>query len=515
MSLLPSVQTRRLLRVSIPERIAAIDLGSNSFHMVIARLVDGNPVIIDKHREMVRLAEGLDEQGNLSLESRDRALLCLERFGQGLRDLPSGAVHIVGTNTLRVAENAMEFRVAAEKALGHSIHVVSGKEEGRLIYLGVAHSLADDSQRRLVIDIGGGSTELILGKQFETQKVASLLMGCVSFSQRYFPKGAITQSRFRKAVLAAQRVLEPFAKGFRQEDWEEVVGASGTMRAAESTIQGLGKTQVTRKSLGLLMDAMVESGHCDELDLAGLRAERRPSFPGGIAIVKALFDTLEIKKLAISTGALREGLLYDLLGRVGHEDVRERSIALFQKRFSVDLEQATRVENLALDLFDGANTKKVTQHREARLFLAWAARLHEIGLAVNVRLFHRHGAYLVKNSDLPGFSQDEQNLLAFLLLSQRRRFPDEALEGLATKQQPTAICLAMLLRLALLFLRNRSTQATPPLPIRWKEDCLCLTVPGDWLAEHPLTELDLQEECSLLEKSQHALALEIEHADGA
>lgn len=474
--------------------------------MVIARLVDGNPVIIDKHREMVLLAEGLDEHGNLSDESRERALACLERFGQGVRDLPTGAVRIVGTNTLRVAKNAMEFRVAAEKALGHGIDVVSGKEEARLIYLGVAHSLADDSQRRLVIDIGGGSTELILGKQFEAQTVASLDMGCVSFSRRYFANGEIKESRFRKAVLAARRVLEPYEAGFRREGWEEVVGASGTMRAAASTIQALGKTQVSRKSLALLIDAMVECGHCDRLDLVGLRAERRSSFPGGIAIVKALFDTLEIKKLAISTGALREGLLYDLLGRVGHEDVRERSIDLFQKRFSVDLDHAVRVENLVLELYDETGTEL---NGDARLYLAWAARLHEVGVAVNVRLFHRHGSYLVRNSDLPGFGQGEQDLLAFLILAQRRRFPDEALRDLPAKIQPAAIRLAILLRVALLFLRNRSPEPVPILSALWQDEYLEVTIPGSWLEAHPLTDLDLEEECALLGKSQHALGLEI------
>ncbi len=483
--------------------------------MVIAKLVDGDPVIIDKHREMVRLAEGLDEAGKLSEDSRERALVCLERFGQGVRDLPTGAVRIVGTNTLRIAANSLEFRVAAEQALGHSIDVVSGREEARLIYLGVAHSLADDSQQRLVIDIGGGSTELILGKQFEAQRVASLFMGCVSYSKHYFPHGEIKEKGFRKAVLAAQRVLEPYAASFREQGWEEAVGASGTMRAAESTIQGLGKTRVTRKNLELLIEAILDRGHSDRLDLLGLRVERRRSFAGGIAILWALFDSLEIDRLSISTGALREGLLYDLLGRVGHEDVRERTIDLFQKRFSVDIEQALRVEDLALELFDRAETDLLMRDPEAIRFLSWAARLHELGLAVHVRHFHHHGAYLVENSDLPGFAQDGQDLLAFLLLAMRRRFPDDALERLPARFREDAILLAMLLRLALLFHRNRSPQTVPHMPIQWKNDRLVLQIPGAWLKEHPLTELDLEEEGTLLARSPFARKLEIQTIDEA
>ena len=504
-----SDRRRRLQVVNVPERIAAIDLGSNSFHMVIARLVDGNPVIVDKHREMVRLAEGLDDKGRLSEDSRKRALICLERFGQGVRDLPAGAVRIVGTNTLRVAANAMEFRVEAEQALGHGIDVVSGREEARLIYLGVAHSLADDSQRRLVIDIGGGSTELILGKRFETRKVASLFMGCVNFSQRYFPEGNITPKRFRKAVLGARRILGPYAEGFRKSGWEEVVGASGTMRTVEAVIQGLGKTQVSCKNLELLVEVLLHSGNSDELDLEGLSVERRPSFPGGVAILQALCESLELGKLRISNGALREGLLYDLLGRVRHEDVRERSIDQFQKIFSVDSDQAGRVEALALELYDKALTRERTEHAEARRFLSWAARIHELGMSVNVRHYHRHSAYLVEHSDLPGFSQGGQDMLAFLLLAQRRRFPDDAFETLPSRARRDALHLSILLRLALLFHRNRSPQPTPRLKARWKRDRLILELPQDWLAKHPLTQLDLDEEVSMLSRSQFAKDLEL------
>ncbi|MEZ5987608.1 MAG: exopolyphosphatase [Planctomycetota bacterium] len=497
--------------IAVPDRIAAVDLGSNSFHLVIARVVDGQPEVVDRRREMVQLALGLDEDGGLSRGARDRALACLQRFAQRLRGMPPAAVRAVGTNTLRAARRARDFRREAEEALGHRIEVVSGREEARLIYLGVAHTLADDEGQRLVIDIGGGSTELILGERFEAREVESLYMGCVSFSLRFFPEGRISPAGWDRCVLAAQQELQTIAKAFHARRWSSAVGASGTIRTTEAVLSGLdlGKDTITRKALETLVAEVLRHKHTRKLAYAGLKPERRAVFPGGLAILLALFDALGLDKLDTSTGALREGLLFDLLGRASHEDVRERTIEAFLARFRADEAQARRVEQTALELYDASDTEAVVNQADARDYLSWAARLHEVGHAISFRHYHKHGAYLVDNSDLPGFSRDEQALLAFLVHAQRRRFPDELLEPLRPKVAEDAVRLAILLRLAVLLNRSHDPIALPGLRAVWKGRRLQLAIPRQWWEAHRLADADLEEEARLIDRAGPAFALEL------
>lgn len=506
-----SVKSRSRDRRTLPARIAAVDLGSNSFHMVIARIVDGEPVIVDRLREQVQLADGLGEKSMIAPKAAARALDCLSRFGQRLAEMAPETVRAVGTNTLRAARNAEEFVDEAEARLGHRIEVVPGAEEARLIYLGVAHTLADDEDgRRLVLDIGGGSTECILGRRFEAQQVESMFMGCVGWSQRFFKDGRITRGAMKKAILAAEVELQPVRRQFREIGWHSAVGASGTIRAASSVIlANEWGDAIDPASLDRLRAELIERGHVDELDLAGLKAERKPVFPGGIAILSALVERLRIQRLQTCGGALREGVVYDLLGRVRHEDVRERTIGIFQSRYDIDVAHAERVEKTALMLYERSSSKKLVAIAGARSFLSWAARLHEIGVAVSHRHHHRHGAYLLENADMPGFSQNDQQLLAFLVNAHRRKFPHGAIEELPADVKDDAARLALLLRLAVVLCRGRSPKPRPEIGVSWHKSRLKVSFPDGWLDDHDLTQTDLQTEQELLASSSMPWELEL------
>ena len=485
-----------------PHGLAAVDLGSNSFHLLLANLVDGEPVVVDRVREQVQLADGLDEHGQLTREARVRALECLGRFGQRLRDAPGVRVRAVGTNTLRVGRNARQFLVAAEAALGWPIEVISGQEEARLIYLGVAHTEADDEGTRLVVDIGGGSTECILGERFEIFEVHSLFMGCVQYTRRFFRGGRITAKAMQRARVAAGRELLTLERRFLEIGWQEAVGCSGTIRACEAVLveSGWSTGGVTREGLDLLVAKLLEIGHVEQLALPGLKPERAPVFVGGVAILAALFDQFGLQRLDVTQGALREGLLYDLLGRIRHEDVRERTIRVFQDRYHVDRAQAARVERTALLMLDQVAEAWGLDRALAGVYLSWAAGLHEMGLGVSFRHHHRHGAYLLSESDMPGLSSDDQRILAAVVGAHRRRVAGGAFSALARKEpRQLARRLAVLLRLAVALNRPRSPQAcmAPRLVVRSPRDLL-LELPSAWLASRPLTRSDLEEEVRFL-----------------
>lgn len=457
-------------------------------------MVEGEPELVDRHREMVRLGAGLDDRGQLNRAAQQRALDCLERFGQSLRGMPEDAVRAVGTNTLRAARRAKDFRRKAEEALGHRIEVIAGREEARLIYLGVAHTLADDNTRRLVLDIGGGSTELILGERFEATRVESLFMGCVSYARRYFKGGRITRKNWQKARLAASQELAPVVDLVARDGWDDAIGASGTIRSTEAVIQAQDWNggKISAKNLRRLQDKLIELGHVDELNLPGLKKERSDVFASGVTILQALVEDLGIKHLGTSPGALREGLLYDMLGRRSHEDVRERSVQQLLSRYAVDPVQATRVEQSAVYLFEESKTGKLIKLPEARQHLIWAAQLHEVGRAVAYRHFHRHGAYLLAHSDLPGFSADAQSLLAYLVSAQRRKFPDPEQAGLPERDAPDALRLALLLRLATLLNRSHLPLDTGSWQLGWRGMDLELSCPQSWLDQNTLTRMDLE-----------------------
>ena len=489
------------------EVIAAVDLGSNSFHMVVARNQHGEPSIVDRLREMVRLASGLDEGGSLDDASQERALACLRRFGQRLRDMQAHQVRVVGTNTLRKASNADAFLAKAEEALGHPVEVISGIEEARLIYLGVSHHTDSSGGANLVIDIGGGSTELIIGEGYEPQHLESLYVGCVGVSRAHFDDGKLSEKRFERARLAVRLELRPIAATFRRRGWKRAIGSSGTVRAARDVAQALRLCDagVTLAAVEGIIEEVIKAKRVEELSLPGLSPDRAPVFAGGMVILAEVMSALKVEKLEISSGALREGLLYDMLGRLHDEDARERSIRAMQRRYHVDLEQAARVEATAAVLLDQVARPWQLADKRFRQLLVWAALLHEVGLDIAHARYHHHGGYLIENSDLPGFVKLEQRLVASLVTLHRRKLDDPFLDELPGSWRAPMFKLVVLLRLAALLHRSRSPTDLPAIALAPGKDSLELTFPQGWLDDNPLTVADLEQEIEWLRSRGFAL----------
>ena len=479
----------------LSQHLAAVDLGSNSFHMVVARIDDGHVKIIDRIKEMVRLGGGLDENNNLSEEAQERALACLRRFGERVRDLPYGNVAAVGTNTLRQSKNAREFLFRAQLALGHPISVIGGREEARLIYLGVAHSLASDEKRRFVMDIGGGSTELIIGEGFEPIHLESLHMGCVSMSRRFFDDGVLTKKNWQRASTAAHLELRPFKKSFRKIGWESATGASGTIKAVHSVIQAMeiDPYAITLDGMYRVRDAMIEAGRVDKLDLPGLSEERKPVFAGGLAVLIATFEALRIDRMRVSDGALREGLIYDRLGRFQHEDIRVKTVADMQKRFQVSASHARRVSKTAHELFSRVETPWGLTLEQGEL-LHWAASLHEVGLIISHSGYQRHGAYMIDNADLPGFSLEEQDWMSVLVRCHRRKINDALFETLPEADRDAAKKLTVLLRLATVLHRSRDDETARIKKLKVEGNKLKLRFRKHELDNRLLLSADLKQE---------------------
>ena len=492
------------------QTVAAVDLGSNSFHLIVARMGPGELQMVDRLKEMVRLAGGLRPDKTIEPETQERALACLERFGQRLRELPPEQVRAVGTNTLRSARGSEDFLARAELALGHSIEVVSGVEEARLIYLGVAHSMAvAPEDRRLVMDIGGGSTELVVGQGYTPTRMESLYMGCVSLTQAHFPDGKLTTKAFRRAELAARQELEPHEQAFRETGWDEAVGASGTIRAAVKVAEAGGWSEggLTSEALERMTAAMVDVGKVGKLDkLKGLGADRAPVFPGGVAILRATFDALGIERMPTAEGALREGLLHDLVGRIRQEDVRQNSVPALAQRFHADDNHARRVATTAVYALEQAAPGWALPTEWAQPYLRWAAQLHEIGLDIAHSGYHKHGAYIIANADLLGFTRQEQELLAALVRGHRRKFTDKAFAELPPRWKIPARRLAVLLRLAVVLHRGRNPEPVPELTVTADGDRLELAFPEGWLDAHPLTRADLDQEAERLADADFVLA---------
>ena len=475
---------------------AALDLGSNSFHLIVAHDDDGRLQVVDRHKEMVRIAEGLGDNNALSATVAARALGCLERFGQRIRQLPRQHVRVVGTNTLRKARNSRDFTDAAEQVLGHRVEIVSGREEARLIYLGVSHSLEDQFDSRLVVDVGGGSTELILGRQFQPRLMESLYMGCVSMSARFFPDGRIAARRFADAENVARQELEVIEEIYRARGWDTAIGSSGTFIAIHDAIVELTGTRgITRDGIAILKDRLVSAKRAEAADLVAVNAERAPVFAGGVAIVAAVFESLDIRHMAVSDGALREGLLYDLLGRVHAQDIRDATVADLIVRYRVDEPHARRIADTAARILEQVGWDLTGVG--ARRLLRWAAMLHEVGMDIAHNQYHKHGGYVLDNMDLPGFSRPEQHNLSMIVRGHRRKFPvDDLCEA------PKLRALCVLLRIAVVLHRGRSDQV-PPFSVSARgtpeaDGEIRLIFPRNWLADHPLTKLDLRQEADYL-----------------
>ena len=481
--------------------LAAVDLGSNSFHLQVARVVGEQIYPLDGLREPVRLGAGLRDDKTLDEPSQERALECLMRFGERLRGTPKGAVRAVGTNTLRVAKNAKAFLKRAQAALGVPIDIIAGREEARLIYLGVAHSLPMTRERRLVFDIGGGSTEFIIGSGLKPLKLDSLYMGCVSWSMRYFADGKITKSALKQAELAARAELQSMKSRFSRKHWSEAVASSGTARSIAELMQlnGMGDGTITPDSVDALRAAMLKAGDIERLELAGMRTDRVAVLAGGFAIMSAIVSELEVDSITIANGALRQGILWDLLGRVHHHDMRDVTATQLMRRYHVDSAQARRVGRLAIKLLNRIADEDSAE--AARQFTGWAASLHEIGITVAYSGYHKHSAYILRNADMPGFSRMEQERLAVLVLAHRGQLRKFGELVIAEDDWP----LVAALRLAALFNRSRTEGNLPDLMLKRRNDAFVLGVSGQWLSDNPLTETALREEIKLWRGSGRSL----------
>jgi exopolyphosphatase/guanosine-5'-triphosphate,3'-diphosphate pyrophosphatase len=483
-----------------PEIIAAVDLGSNSFHMIVGELRHGQLAIIDRIRETVRLAEGLSSKGDLSAAARQRALECLSRFGERLREIHADRVRAAGTSTIRRAQDDSGFMAEAEALLGHPIEIVSGIEEARLVYNGVTHSLPPTDGMRLVTDIGGGSTEIILGQGASPRALESLHMGCVSMTERFFPDGDISRSGFKKARMAARLELRPVKAFFRDASDIDVIGTSGTIRSTEAVAQALGlaDTGITLEIIESLISKVLEFDNTRELALSGLSERRAQVWPGGLSILAEILNTLRIEEMRVSDGALREGLLYDLLGRLQHEDARERTVRAMESRYQVDKEQAGRVAQTATILHEQSADAWSLRHDLSRNMLDWSSRLHEIGLDISHDGYQRHGAYIAEHADMPGFPRAEQRFLAALIGGQRHKIDESRLESLPRNWRETGLRLLMILRLAVLLNRSRNANVQPPVTFSVSDDAIEIGFDADWLAANPLTIADLERERELL-----------------
>ncbi len=490
--------------------VAAVDLGSNSFHMMVARESGGQLQVIDRLRDAVRLGAGLDARNRLMPEAQVRALDCLSRFGQRLHGIPPQRVRVVGTNTLRRMQEGAGFIAAAERALGHEIEIISGVEEARLVYNGVTHGMGAAQPRRLVVDIGGGSTELIVGRLGEPKLMESTALGCVTHTQRFFADGEVTRARMREARLAARVELEFVERRYRAAGWDVAVGASGTVRGAWRVMMGQGWTDelITREALDKTLDLAVRAGRVDRFDFPGLREDRRPVFAGGLAVLAGVFDSLALKKMETSECALREGVIYDLLGRLSDRDVRSRSVEAMAERYGVDRAHAREIERSALKLLEQVAPSWNLQGGDAPRLLAWAALLHEIGLVIAHDGSHRHGEYILRHAELFGFSLTDQKLLAALVRLQRGKFAQGALEDLPETWKVRVQKLAILFRLAVLLHRSRAPGLRIPLQIEAAAKTVRLEFRPGWLDRHPLTREDLELEAGYLEAADYRLRFE-------
>ncbi|MBL4762216.1 MAG: exopolyphosphatase [Gammaproteobacteria bacterium] len=492
------------------QTLAAVDLGSNSFHLVVAEERDGHISILDKIYEKVRLAGGLTNDLALDDAATKRALKCLSLFAERLANIPADSIKAVGTNTLRQLKNPEDFLEPADRTLGHDIEVISGVEEARLIYLGVAHAQPPIEGQQLVVDIGGGSSEFIIGQAYSTKLLASTYMGCVSYSKRFFSDGKLSEKNFKQAETAASIHLLPIMYSYRNLGWDLALGSSGTIKAVGKIMAAMEwtKGEITCKKLKKLRKEMIKAAHIDNVQLKGMDENRRPVLAGGVAILCAIFKGLNLQEMQVSSGALREGILYDLIGRQQQKDIRDISIDSFSARFNVNQEQAERVSVSAIKLYDAVKMAWAVQKKQCKQSLVWAAKIHEVGLTVAHSQYHKHGEYLVRFSDLPGFSQDNQEVLATLVRSHRRKLGKALFNNLPKELINATQKLTALLRLAVILNRTRHGDPMTDFEINAEKNTLQLTFAKNWLENNPLTSAELNDEIDRLSVIGITLAVE-------
>lgn len=504
---LESVPTREVTKV------AALDIGSNSFHLVVARIVAGSVQILHRVKQKVRLADGLDENNILSQEAIERGLTALQTCKESMQGFEPDSVRIVATHTLRLAKNADDFINAAKTILPYPVEVISGVEEARLIYQGVAHNTVSEG-KRLVIDIGGGSTELVIGEHFDPLKMHSVQMGCVNYTNRFFADGELSQHHFNKAITAAQQEVEILIDKYKALGWKHCFGSSGTIRTiaalhAEICTTGDEEPQpiITLKGLESLIKRCCEFKKIKKLEFDQLSEDRKPVLAAGLAILTAIFKSLKLKSIDYSSSALREGVLYEMEERLQYHDIRQRTAKSIATRYDVDTEQAIRVLNTTKYLYHKCKKKWDIHNAELKSLLGWAALLHEVGLQINSRGVQKHSAYILRNADLPGFNQEQQAMLATLVACHRKKIRTDEIPHLQQFSKVEIYKLITLLRLGVLLNLHRQDDILPEFDCTADEAQLTLRFPKPWLEDSGLLAANLETEAQRLK--QIGIALEL------
>lgn len=483
---------------------AAIDLGSNSFHMIVVRIDDQQMEIIDREKEMIQIAKGISSDGNLSAEAQLRATQCLTRFAERLRDIPAPQIRAVGTKTLRSVKNANQFLTQAENALGTPIQIISGYEEARLVYAGFAHCVSHDHNQRLVVDIGGGSTEFIVGVDYEPHLLESLPLGCVTYTDRFINKIGLTKQGMRSAYLSASAEIESIRKRYCDKTWVTAHGTSGTIKAiAELLANEHGNAKITSNSLNQLYEHIGETG---QLPSNNLSQTRQDVLPAGIAILKAVFDQLRLSEIFASTATLKEGLLYDTIGRFSNHDTRHATIEKLQERYSLDVLHAENVEKLAVTIWKSINALPVHGVSRTKI-LRWAAMVHEIGINISHSSYHNHGFYILKHSDLAGFGRYEQYMLSSLVRGHRKKISAKTFQNMDSDTQKAVLPVLACLRIAVVLLRRREKIDTD-VKIQGSEKIIQLTFDKNWLTNNPLTQASLKQEIHYLAQAGMTLSIQ-------
>lgn len=490
-----NISTEVIAPLSQPEQLyAAVDLGSNSFHMVIVRVVAGSVHIIGKVKQKVRLAAGLDENMRLDQPSLERGWKCLETFAERLQDIPLSNIKIVGTATLRLATNADVFITKAEKILNHKLNVIDGEEEARQIYLGVAYTSANQGNS-LVIDIGGASTEVIVGNDMKPIHLVSMNMGCVTFKERFFADGIISEQNFAQAIEQAKSLLEPIKDDFISFDWQQCLGASGTPQAITEILVTQGISDAIRIDyLHNLKQQCIDCVSIDLLQIDGLTESRRAIFPSGLAILIALFEQLNIQEMQISGGALREGLIYGMLDNMQQNDRRLQTLEHCIKHFHIESGHANRVKSIALSLFKQVQDQMLLGKVDCEAILMASAMLHEIGLHIEYKLHHQHGAYILSHLPMVGYTQQQRAGIKTLVQSHRQEVKLSLFDSFHPEVRQALLVLVRVLRLSCLLSIRRKDILLADFTLTAADEKWTLTFPKGWLKAHPLIDAELANE---------------------
>ncbi|MGI5310213.1 guanosine-5'-triphosphate,3'-diphosphate diphosphatase [Rheinheimera sp. WS51] len=473
---------------------AVIDLGSNSFHMLMVKVIAGSVQVIGRVKRKVRLAAGLDQQQMLTNDAMTRGWECLALFAERLQDIPSTHIRIVGTATLRLAKNSALFLQQAEAIVGQKIQIITGEEEARLIYLGVTHT-STHHDKRLVIDIGGASTEVVVGTDHTPSLLVSLNMGCVTFLDKYFANHVLSQTNFEQAIAAAEQQVQPLVKSYQEHGWQLALGASGTVQAMQEILTAQGTDEhITLPRLESIMQQAIACKVLSQLTITGLVQERKLAFPSGLAILIALFRQLNIKAMILSGGALREGVLYSLLPQLHQADVRNRTVQSLMIRYFIDQQHALRVAEVTKDLAMQLEPSWDLNQFDGHSLLNSGALLHEIGLLIEYKNHHHHGAYIITHAEMPGFTRAQQQLIIALIHNHRADINNDII----SKQTMTSVLLAQrlirILRLAVILCLRRKDEALPQVSIKSEAERLVITLPDGWLEQHPLMSAELEQE---------------------